>query len=188
MQVCTLLQTDNHASTPPLSFLQAGCPSCRPTNSVKALKPSNDPQFTGAARVPPAKPGSGQCARHAAIDQHMPAAPRTAARLAQQGLRNGTVSVRLTVSPMTTWMSRYQKGKTSLDLNEARDDGVWDGSGISWTICKQSAPRSRQITTPTPHHLYFHRPDALYDANNNILKASSVVHSGIVLAIVNRNN
>jgi len=26
------------------------------------------------------------------------------------------------------------------------------GSGISWTICKQSAPRSRQITTPTPHH------------------------------------
>ena len=23
---------------PPLSFLQAGCPSCRPTNSVKALK------------------------------------------------------------------------------------------------------------------------------------------------------
>ena len=37
MQVCTLLQTDNHASTPPLSFLQAGCPSCRQTNSVKAL-------------------------------------------------------------------------------------------------------------------------------------------------------
>jgi len=34
MQVCTLLQTDNHASTSPLSFLQAGCP----TNSVKALK------------------------------------------------------------------------------------------------------------------------------------------------------
>jgi len=38
MQVCTSLQTDNHASTPPLSFLQAACPSCRPTNSVKALK------------------------------------------------------------------------------------------------------------------------------------------------------
>jgi len=38
MQVCTSLQTDNHASTSPLSFLQAGCPSCRPTNSVKALK------------------------------------------------------------------------------------------------------------------------------------------------------
>jgi len=38
MQVCTSLQTYNHASTPPLNFLQAGCPSCRPTNSVKALK------------------------------------------------------------------------------------------------------------------------------------------------------
>ena len=38
MQVCTSLQTDNRTSTPPLSFLQAGCPSCRPTNSVKALK------------------------------------------------------------------------------------------------------------------------------------------------------
>ena len=38
MQVCTSLQTDDHPSTPPLSFLQAGCPSCRPTNSVKALK------------------------------------------------------------------------------------------------------------------------------------------------------
>jgi len=38
MQVCTSLQADNHASASPLSFLQAGCPSCRPTNSVKALK------------------------------------------------------------------------------------------------------------------------------------------------------
>jgi len=38
MQVCTSLQTDNRASIPLLSFLQAGCPSCRPTNSVKALK------------------------------------------------------------------------------------------------------------------------------------------------------
>ena len=35
MQVCTSL---HHASTSLLSFLQAGCPSCRPTNSVKALK------------------------------------------------------------------------------------------------------------------------------------------------------
>jgi len=32
------IHTTNHASTPPLSFLQARCPSCRPTNNVKALK------------------------------------------------------------------------------------------------------------------------------------------------------
>jgi len=31
--------------------------------------------------------------------------------------------------------------------------GFWDGSGISWTICKQFAPCSKQITTPTPHQV-----------------------------------
>jgi len=46
MQVCTSLQTDNHTSTPPLSFLQAGCPSCRPTNSIKALKEKHLQQAT----------------------------------------------------------------------------------------------------------------------------------------------
>jgi len=44
-QVCTSLQSDNHASTPPLGFLQAGCPSCRPTNSVKALKATTRRSF-----------------------------------------------------------------------------------------------------------------------------------------------
>ena len=34
------------------------------------------------------------------------------------------------------------------------------GNGISWTLCK-SAPWSRQITTPAPHHSVFYRPDAL---------------------------
>jgi len=38
MQICTSLQADNHASTPPLSFLQARCPPCCPTNSIEALK------------------------------------------------------------------------------------------------------------------------------------------------------
>jgi len=38
MLVCTSIQTDNHSNTPPLSFLQARCPSCCPANSVKALK------------------------------------------------------------------------------------------------------------------------------------------------------
>jgi len=31
----------------------------------------------------------------------------------------------------------------------------WDSSGISWTICKQPAPRSGQVTTPTPHRSIF---------------------------------
>ena len=46
MQVCTSLQTNNHASTPQLSFLQAGCPSRPPTNSVKALKAGIRRQYT----------------------------------------------------------------------------------------------------------------------------------------------
>ena len=73
MQVCTSLQTDNHASTTPLSFLQAGCPSCHLTNSVKALK---------------------------AVTHTHPF--------------NGPLCG-------TTLVSRYQKGKTSLDFTAARD-------------------------------------------------------------------
>jgi len=41
MQVCISLQADNYTSTPPLNFLQAGCPSCHPTNNIKALKAIN---------------------------------------------------------------------------------------------------------------------------------------------------
>jgi len=37
---------------------------------------------------------------------------------------------------------------------------IVSGSGISWAVCN-SAPRSRQITTPTPHYSVFYRPDAL---------------------------
>jgi len=54
MQVCISLQTDNHASTPPLEFFagRIGCLSSHPTNSVKALKekPEMLENFT-AARV-----------------------------------------------------------------------------------------------------------------------------------------
>ena len=63
MQVCTSLQTDNHASTPPLSFLQARCPSCRPTNSVKALKAKDpiDPICISVVKTPKwQKGGSGE--------------------------------------------------------------------------------------------------------------------------------
>jgi len=49
MQVCTSLQADNHASTHHSVFLQAGCPSCHPTNSVKALKALEN--TTGFSRV-----------------------------------------------------------------------------------------------------------------------------------------
>jgi len=63
----------------------------------------------------------------------------------------------------TTQVSQYQKGKTNLDFTEARD------SGISWAICN-SAPRSRQITTPAPHRSVFYRPDALPAAQPTVSK------------------
>ena len=43
------------------------------------------------------------------------------------------------------------------------------GSGISWAICK-SAPRSRQITMPTPYHSVFYKPDALPVAQPTVSK------------------
>ena len=57
----------------------------------------------------------------------------------------------------TTQVRRYQKGKTNLDFTGARDsEWQWHQLGM----CK-SAPRSRQITMPAPHHSVFYRPDAL---------------------------
>ena len=55
-------------------------------------------------------------------------------------------------------MSRYQKGKTNLDFTEARDsEWQWHQLGRM----RQSASRSRQITTPAPHRSVIYRPDAL---------------------------
>jgi len=54
--------------------------------------------------------------------------------------------------PRTTWVSRHQKGTPLWISLQQR---WWGGSGISWTICKSFAPRSRQITMPVPHHSVF---------------------------------
>ena len=57
----------------------------------------------------------------------------------------------------TTRVGQYQKGTANLDFTEARDsEWQWHQLGI----CK-SAPRSRQITMPAPHHSVYYRPDAL---------------------------
>jgi len=59
--------------------------------------------------------------------------------------------------PSTTWLSQYLKGKTSLDLNEARDDGVLGAVASAGPNgkCKHFAPRSVQIITSTPHQSIF---------------------------------
>ena len=61
-------------------------------------------------------------------------------------------------TPVFTPLFQYQQGKTCLDLNEARGDGVSGSSVISWTICKQSAPRFR----------HFYRPGPLLDAQPTV--------------------
>jgi len=68
---------------------------------------------------------------------------------------------------LTAVITRYQKGKTIWIL--LKQETV-SGSGISWAICK-SAPRSRQITMPAPHHSVFYRPDALPAAQPDRVKA-----------------
>ena len=51
----------------------------------------------------------------------------------------------------TTRVSRYQKGKTNLNFTGARDsEWQWHQLGMC-----NAAPRSRQITTPAPHHSVF---------------------------------
>jgi len=98
-------------------------PSCRPTNSVEALK---------------------------------------AKRVLDKGPLNGCVGV----FSRTTWISRswYQKGKTSLDLNEARDDRVlgrqWHQLDHMQTTCTSLQTDNHTNTSL----LSFYRPDALPDA------------------------
>jgi len=71
----------------------------------------------------------------------------------------------------TTWVSRYQKGKTSLDLNEARDDG---GTGCSLALVGPYAYNLLQTNNHTNiSSLNFYRPDALPDAQLTTTFASS---------------
>jgi len=63
----------------------------------------------------------------------------------------------------TVWVTRYQKGKTSLDLNEARDDGV-----LAWhmqTICA-----SLQADNHNTSSLNFYRLDAVANAQPTVSK------------------
>ena len=57
MQLCTPQTRQITTPAPHCSvFLQAGCPSCRPTNSVKALKALTDTE--GTLHTPPAAAGN----------------------------------------------------------------------------------------------------------------------------------
>jgi len=63
----------------------------------------------------------------------------------------------------TTQVSRDQKDKSFWIFLKQRQ---WAGSGISWAICKSSAPRSRQITLPTPQTFLQARCSSCYPTNS----------------------
>jgi len=65
-----------------------------------------------------------------------------------------------------TCVSWYQKGKTSLNLNEARDDGVWGWHWHQQTI-HTSLQTDNHINISSPN---FYRPDALPDAQPTVTK------------------
>ena len=58
------------------------------------------------------------------------------------------------------------------------------GSGISWAICK-SAPRSRQTTTPAPHHSVFLQAGCPSCRPTNSVKALKANHINCVNAVKN---
>jgi len=72
----------------------------------------------------------------------------------------------------TTWASQYKKGKTNLDLNEARDDGAlgWQLHQLDQTICTSLQTANHTNTSS----LNFYRPDGLPDAQPTVSKHSLV--------------
>ena len=67
--------------------------------------------------------------------------------------------------PRPRWASTRKVKPISILLKQE----TGSGSGISWAI-RKSASRSRQITTPAPHHSVFYRPDALPAAQPTVSK------------------
>ena len=146
MQVCTLLQTDNHTSTPPLCFLQAGCPSCRPTNSVKALKAKSTKGTD--LRCESTKIGGYHPHHHCYLLLLLSplADTRTQLLIFTSHRVNGWVD-------LGTAVKVCHPHRCYLDRQGVLE---WqNGSNINQTICKQYAPRSRQLTMPTPHQSLF---------------------------------
>ena len=65
-------------------------------------------------------------------------------------------------------ITEHLSASEALDFAEARDS-EWQWNQLGHTVCK-SAYCSRQITTPTPHHSVFYRPDALPAAQPTVSK------------------
>jgi len=119
MQICTLTQTHNHASIPPLSFLQAGCPSCLPTNSIKTLT------------ALPGTVSSNYCIIESMGSlcrlQQASLAPHTPTHTHTHPLNN--------LFFRTTWVSQQQKGKPFWILIRRDDGWQWHQLNHMQIIC-----------------------------------------------------
>jgi len=184
MQVCTLLLTDTHASTPPLSFLQAGCPSCHPTSSVQALnavlsKWLNKPSCF-VQGLPSTYPTlcykkiwvsqkitvllSGMLSHIYTKRSYYKRTARCTESVSSNLVKRCTTVVTTCTthpfnSPLsrTTRVSRYQKGKTNLDFTETRDS-EWQWHQLGYMQVYTLLQTDNHANNP---QLGFYRLDAL---------------------------
>jgi len=136
--ICTLLQTDNHTNTSSLNFY-------RPY-ALHDTQPTVSKHWRQLKAAVIWQECSNTSERIRPHDIHITSITNKAhvTELTHTHTFNGHFSG-------TTQVSWYQKGKPIWIL--LKQETV-SGSGIHWAICK-SAPRSRQITTPEPHHSVF---------------------------------
>jgi len=148
MPICTSPLTDNYASSPPLNFLQARCPSCCPTNRVKALK----------ANI------LSKCQHYVKPkNTHTTTTTTTVLRPPLRTLSG------------TTRMKWYQEGKTNLDLLEQRDSELqWQCHQLGhMQIC--TSPQTDNHTSIPPFSFY--RPVALPAAQPTTSKHTQSKHT-----------
>jgi len=118
----------NHASTQPLIFLQTGCPSCHPTNSVKALKTNTKNILSKSWEWNAFSKWHAMSPIWDFLDTMLCMLwSRSLLKLitchtfwSLYTYKTQTHSFN-SPFPRTTQVSRYQKGKTNLDFSEARD-------------------------------------------------------------------
>jgi len=146
MQVCTLIQTDNHTSTPPLSFFTDRMPFLSPNQQRQSTEGKTEckenmwnkvhrhtesvvhfiftqhdvPSTVSTALVHSRQPSLVTMPHYLSYTHNYSklnvsySALRKKSLLLQLQTFNGLFS-------RTTWVSRYQKGKTNLDFAGARD-------------------------------------------------------------------
>ena len=114
-------------------FLQAGCPSSRPTNSIKALK-ANKHKVHKTCRQSSSLPTQCHTPSQCAVSNN------TGGNNTHTHPFNGPFSG-------TTRVSWYQKGKTNLDYTEARDS-EWQWHQLGRTQVCTSLQTDNHASTP----------------------------------------